>query len=305
MFTREIIKKNPTLIDTLISRFQNDELYLKMLESDAYYDMKNTQIMERRNVMAMAKQGTSTSEDGEVHVFTYTQIQEDKSKANNKIPHGFHYELVNQCKNFLAGNPVRVTWKHMEDFNESEIEDLKLEVDYVLNDINDWGTFVQIMIKNAQKHSRSYARINVDSKGNFRFTPVTAKEVIPFYDDYGDIYLAIRTFSREEIDDDAQIITVNYVEIMDDQYKDTYKQVSGEWLEFEMATPLLESSIMVGDIVTSEEHLSWGKVPLIEWKFTDDGINSLEPIKPFIDLADANISDFANDSKFIRLYEGR
>ena len=92
-----------------------------MLESDAYYDMKNTQIMERRNVMAMAKQGTSTSEDGEVHVFTYTQIQEDKSKANNKIPHGFHYELVNQCKNFLAGNPVRVTWKHMENFNESEI----------------------------------------------------------------------------------------------------------------------------------------------------------------------------------------
>ena len=299
MLTRKKIQNNPIIIDSLRDEFVNSELYQNMLISDEYYYMNNTDVMSRRQLVTINGDKKVIEDDGSYRIVKFSETKEDTTKANNKIPHGFHYELVSQCKNFLAGNPVKVTYKHLDDFDsfddDDNLNELKRSVDYILNDVNSWGTFIQVMIKNAQKHSKSFARVNVDSKGQFRFTPLTAKEVIPLYDDYGDIYLALRMFTRAEYNDKGEKVNVEYVEVLDDSFKDVY-QKEKEWKLIEHEVPLFSKVTDYGLNDTKlTENLSWGKVPIIEWKFTDDEINSLQPIKPFIDLVDGNLSDFAND----------
>lgn len=289
MLKRETIKNNTKIIDTLIGNHVSSPLYQSMLESDEYYYMRNTDIMNRKNMVSVSGTRKGRDENGMVTMVDYTEVREDTTKANNKIPHGFHYELTNQCKNFLAGRPVRLSWKHFKPTKE-----FKQELDVILTDDNDWGSFVQSMIKDAQKYSKSFARVSVDKRGRFRFTPVSPKEVIPIKDEFGDIYIALRMYTQSEWNEDGEEELVEYVEVLDDVAKDTYRK-DKEWELVIGDEALLAETISHGDNVSSEERLSWGRVPIIEWKFTDDDMNALNPIKHFIDLADSNISDFAND----------
>ena len=288
MLTRELIRKNPLILTTEIENFKGSELYQKMLESDDYYMLENREVMARRQMMWITGSRVVKNEHGEHEVREFSQFKEDETKANNKVPHGFHYELVNQCKNFLAGQPVRLTWKHA-----NVDEEFKLEIDRILNEHNDWGTFNQTMIKDAQKYSRAFARVAIHPKTKeLRFVPISSLELIPKYDDFGDMYLAIRLYSQEEYNENGVIITKYYAEVIDHEYKDTYN-IDGT-PEFIGTESLLQEVTTYGsESVVSD--LSWGRIPIIEWRFTDDGINALEPIKPFLDLADANISDYAND----------
>lgn len=290
MLTRETIKKNTGIIDSLYSRFKSSPEYIAMEESDKYYHMDNTTIMGRKNMVTLSEDRTEEDENGVNTVYTYTTTKEDTTKANNKIPHGFHYELVNQCKNFLAGNPVRLSWK-----NVTPADEFKVELDRILNDWNDWGTFNQIMIKDAQKYGKSYARVSIHPRtGQLRFLPISPKELVVLKDEFEDIYLALRYYEIDSYNDEGEVVKVKYCEVLDDEKKDVYTQQKGKWIHDEEVS-MFEVQTSHGDVVTRSESKSWGKVPIIEWKFTDDGINALAPIKDFIDLADSNLSDFAND----------
>lgn len=290
IYTREMFRERPEMITVVKNRHYGSELYKKMEESDNYYHMENEVIMGRRNMVAINGSKKVEELDGSYYVYDYTEVKEDTTAANNKVPHGFHYELVNQCKNFLAGQPVRVSWKHV-----TPDDDFKLELDRILNDYNDWGTFNQIMIKDAQKYSKAFARVAIHPiTGRLRFVPISPKDVVPFYDDFGDMYTAIRFYKVEELTEDGSVIDKEYAEVLDHSMKDTY-DISGTTPVHVSEEPLLQRTIEYGNGESRVEDLNWGKVPIIEWRFTDDGINALEPIKHFIDLADANISDYAND----------
>ena len=102
--TRELIRKNPLILTTEIENFKSSELYQKMLESDDYYMRENRELMARRQMMWITGSRVVKNEHGEHEVREFSQFKEDETKANNKVPHGFHYELVNQCKNFLASS---------------------------------------------------------------------------------------------------------------------------------------------------------------------------------------------------------
>ena len=83
---------------------------------------------------------------------------------------------------------------------------------------------------------------------------------------------------------------------------------SNNYKEYMKDIPLLKKVTKFGDdnvvnVDSSEtetpfqttEVLSWNKIPWVEWKYTDDNIDALQPIKCFIDIMDINLSDLANN----------
>ena len=87
----------------LLTKFISDDSIcpekLFMLESDKYFDVKNTNIMNRKKMMMLV------DEDDVPY------LKPDYSKANNKAKHSYLQELVNQCTNYLAGKPMKIEYK--------------------------------------------------------------------------------------------------------------------------------------------------------------------------------------------------
>ena len=283
------VKSNPEIIRTLVNEHTHSPLYLDMVESDEYYNIDNPTIMGRKHIAAVRKRGEETAHDGFVESYYYTQIQEDQTRANNKLPHGFHYELINQCKNFLAGRPVRLSWK-----DTVITDEFKHEVERLMYVVNDWATLVPTMILNAQKHSRAYLRVSIDPRSSDpRINVVDAKDMIVYKNEFGDIEFAIYLFTKREYDDKGKATDQKFYELITDTESTIYKV--GDTIEGLDSTLLLYDKIMLdGEVIGVVPH-TWGKVPVVEWKATQDEMTTLKPIKHFIDALDSNLSDYAND----------
>lgn len=290
---RQLISNNPNVITGIITRHQSSNLYKAMLESDEYYAIHNTEIMSARKNMVVTTETMVIDEDGVSHIEDSFVIKEDKSKSNFKLPHGFHFELVNQCTNFLTGRQVRLSWQY-----DVPSDSLKGRINDILRDKNSWGKFNQAMTRDAQRYSVAYARVSLDKDGDIRYDVVDPKQVVTFKNEYGDIELVTVTRTMVEYNDKGQPRNVKYFDVYDDMYRDTYKYSNG-WEKHNMDVPLLSKTTVMGS-ETSSTALTWGKPPFIEWKGSDDDITSLEPIKPFIDMLDITMSNWANDIEDIQ-----
>lgn len=290
---RLTIKNNRKLLGPIIESFLNSKHYKSMIESDAYYEYQNEKITTREKMMWMIDEIEKTI-DGEVKVEEVEIFETDFTKANYKVIHGFHNELINQCKNFLAGKPVRISWKDDVDIDHK----IRSIIDDILYRDNKWASYNQENIKNAQKYAIAWSRVVLNDKGKLRLINVDSKEVIHFTNDYDELECVIRIYEKEEYDSNAVKQTVKYAEVYDEKYKDIYTSNSshGNYTLLEGDVPLLYTTIEFGDNVVSKGKISeWSTIPWIMWKNNDDGMNSLKPIKTFIDILDIDLSDLANN----------
>lgn len=315
--TREQVNKK--LLVAILNDHAKSGTHKRMLQSKYYYDIRNSKIRERRKMM------TIECEDEKGN--TYFDIRDDYSKANNKIYHGHHYELVNQCKNYLSGKPIQYSFKDkvvdketgkvventIDDVNdvlpdENVVSDATDEIKEVLDDVlyrdNDWTTFNQLNIINCQVYGRSWFRVAVNSDNKLKLVILNPMEIIPFYDDFGDLILVIRHFKKKEITPLGNIKEFEYAEIYDKQYKDVWKKVNG-WEQIESNVPLMTKVTMYGTEendtrVVEEVSETFNVFPIIEWKFNEGCHTALEPIKSFIDIMDMDLSDLANNVEDIQ-----
>ena len=301
--TREVIKNNPKLLKAIIKEFLSSKEYLEMLDVDKYYEFHNTVITNRTKQMELIDEKEQMI-DGETKKYQYSYLVPDLSKANHKMSHGYLYENINQCKNYLVGRPVKLSWKE-----DSISEDLQDFIDDILYKYNDWGKFNQENVKNAQKYVRGWARLVIDDKGRLRLLNTDSKEVIPFFNDMDELICLIRIYERYEYNENAKKILYRYAEVFDDKYKDVYVSISNREYKLQGTEPLLQKVTVYGDhnpyedsdsdetveSIEKTEDLSWGRIPWIYWNFNEDKIDALQPIKCFIDMLDIDLSDLANN----------
>lgn len=292
MITRSRIAGNPKLLKKLIQEFVSSSDYKEMVESDNYYSTNNTVIADRKKMMMLYDE-QEVIVNGQPSVETVPYLKPDLSKSNFKTIHSYHSELVNQCKNYLCGRPVGIVWKD----NITVSDELKEEIDEILYRFNNWKVFNQENVKNAQKYKRSWFRLVIDNYGKLKFIIVNPKEVISFEDDFGELTCIIRIYEREEYNDKAEKVTLKYAEVYDNMFKDVYiSSGNKDYVLHEESVPLLYKQITYdGDFSSTRVIDAWSKIPWIQWKFNDDDMTSLKPIKTFIDILDINLSDLANN----------
>lgn len=273
------IKNNPKILQTIIKEFLSSDEYHKMETSEEYYESENIEIEKREKKMMLFNENEEPF------------LADDFSKANHKLQHNFHYELINQTKNYLCGKPVRLSWKDEASPNDM----LKTTVNDIIYKYNDWGIFNQENVKNAQKYGIAWSRVVIDKNGKLRLINVDSREVIPFYDDYKSLECVIRIFEKTEYKEDGTKEKVKYAEVYDDTFKDVYRKKTGDYELLAPDVPLLQRQMEYGQLVMNGQALNWGAIPWVMWKFNEDEMDSLTPIKSFVDMLDINLSDLANN----------
>ena len=296
--TREMIKSNPKLLGVLIKEFLSSIDYAEMLEVDKYYESQNSKITERTKQMMLYEEKEKII-DGKKIKEHYPYLAPDLGKANHKLAHGYLYELINQCKNYLVGNPVKT------EYDKKISQDTIDFIDDILYKYNDWGKYNQENVKNAQKYKEAWSRIVIDDKGNLRLLNVDSKQVIPFRNDFEELTCLIYIYTKSIYDKNGKKKIVKYAEVFDDKYKDVYKCDKGtQYTLVEENVPLLRKITQFGNEIPNEEvevpfetfeELSWGQIPWVSWKYNEDNIDALQPIRCFIDILDIDLSDLANN----------
>ena len=286
--TRELINSNPRILNTLIKEFITSDNYAEMQVVDKYYESKNINILDRSKQMMLFDEKENVI-DGKIVKESIPYIKPDLSKANHKLAHGYLYELIMQATNYIVGNQVKT------EYDKKIPKKVTSIIDDILYKNNHWGKFNQENVKNAQKYKSGWSRLVINDDNELKLLNVNSKQVIPFYDDYDTLTCVIYLYTKNTFDEKGKKKEVKYAEVYDDTYKDIYKCDKGYSYSLEQSkVPLLRKITAYGEIEV-EEKLSWGKVPWVEWKYSNDNIDALQPIRCFIDILDIDISDLANN----------
>lgn len=287
--TRSYIREHQNVLNTIIKNFLASNDYKEMLDADKYYESQNVKITERQKLMMLYEEKEKII-NNKIVKEQYPYTAPDLSRANHKLAHGYLYELVNQCKDYLVGNPVKTEYNNIPE----KVIDI---IDDILYKYNHWGKYNQENVKNAQKYKVGWSRVIIDENtGNLKLLNVNSKQVIYFLNEYDELQCVIYLYTKVQYDDKGKKQEIKYAEVFDDTYKDVYSSSKGYKFELkEKDVPLLQKITTYGEEVSNVEIQSWGKIPWVMWKYTDDNVDALMPIRCFIDILDINLSDLANN----------
>jgi SPP1 family phage portal protein len=265
--TAESKISDSSILKDLIDNDVVSELKQNMYYGVQYYKSKNTAILNR--------------------VFEYITkdngIQEDKYRANNRLPHGFLKTLIDQKVNYCLGKPIILN-------NADNISKL----------IN-INKFTKKMCKEASKKAVEWCHVYIDKEGKFKTINISGQEIIPVWDtNFQQELLQVIRYYSIKVQYGESIKDRYKVEIWDKEKVTFYMQdVKGNYyfdqsIDINPASHWTVQNVMLGN-VSSEEQYNWGKVPFIPLWNNDEHETDLEPIKAFIDLYDKVNSDFGNN----------
>lgn len=266
------------MLKDLIKKDEQSPAKLRMKEGEEYYIGKHKILNHKFNV--------STHNGKEIT---------DDDKANNHLVHTYHKLLLDQKTGYIVKNPATITTDPESALDE--VEELLGEQRH--DKLNDWVT-------GSGKKGVEFMHPYIDVKGNFKYTIISAREIIPIYDtNYeAEIVEVIRYYNFDSIEKDeinkkletktrkkvewwtATDVTF-YVEndsgfVLDkDEMKDGEENPRGHW------------KLKRTNKTTVQDY--WGKVPFIDLPNNSERTTDLEPIKSLIDDYDFNASDASNN----------
>lgn len=273
--TGEQIIKN--LIETDL---KSPEKILMSLTAD-YYAVKNTKIL--------AKQITYFEGNPPVKRI-------DTDAVNNKIPSAFNKELIDQAVNFSISQDITLS---TADETEQEMLD-KIKTDVIKRKFK---KFLKSAYKKARKDALTWCYYFVNDKGEFDYMLMDALNIIPIYDQsFENILLQIiRYYPITSVDNQGNEVQIFKVEVYDDKSKTVYIQ-NPETKDYALATGLTDPTLQMNPTsyinqrftingATTEEPLSWGRVPFIKLRCNDEEIPDLQLNKQYIDAYDRLVSE--------------
>lgn len=289
------------VIENYIDSFEVSTKRERMALGVDYYRSENTEIMNRRKITYV--------EDDEGNPIAI----DDPYKANNKLPAGYFKLLVDQKVNYLLGNKPTIK------------TDDEIETDEYMPD--DWVQKLRKTAKEASKKAVGWLQPYI-SDGELKFKDIPSEQIIPVYrvDNNDKLEMVIRYYEVEMLNQDNEVVSVNRVEVWDDEQV-TYYQQNTETMMYNLLTPVemeqifdrpysnpkyhFRADLKFGDKVRESEGHSWGRVPFVPLYNNEEGDYDLQPVKKFIDAYDKvksdlmnNLEDFQEAYWILKGYEG-
>lgn len=211
--------------------------------------------------------------------------------ADNRIPHDYHAQLVNQKASYLFSYPPT--------FDTGNIG-LNKQIKEMLGD--NYEKYCNVLCTNASNYRNAWLHVWKDTEGKFKYAPVESIQIIPIYS-LGlikDLAAVIRIYS-EYIDDGGTYSTNNYYtvyEYWDKEGCTTFKkkQTSISLNDLEVVNRFVLTNIDTGEDTESNYYThDFGEVPFIEFPNNNIKDSDLSKIKPFIDVMDNILSGYVND----------
>ena len=283
------------LLDVVFENHLNSESYANMVQSDIYFNGKNTVISDKKKMMALVNEFEDSK--GNIHENTY--LKPDLSKANNKVRHNYLYELIMQCTNYAVGKPIKLDYKQAitkANVSEEDSQVYRNIVEDILYKDNNFLSFLQTNVVNVQLYGVSYFRWVLDN-GMLRLVVLNPKEIVMFKDDYDSPVICFRFFTREEFSTkDKQFILIQCAEVFDESKKILWEKDSkGKWQIKGEETLLYAEKHVFGSKVADVKAIPINTFPIIEWKFDSKATQTLSLIKDFVDIIDNDLSELVNN----------
>jgi SPP1 family phage portal protein len=255
------------VIKDIIQQDSISEFKTNMFYGKEYYKSKNIVINQRTFEYALS--------NGKSIV--------DEWRSNNKIPHGFLKEIVDQKLNYSLSKPVNIN-------NADNIKEV-LDINEFISEIGFESSLKGV----------GWLFLNYNSKGKLGYKIIKSEEIIPIYDtQYEDDLLQVIRYYSIQVLEGNQLKSRYKVELWDKEKVTYYVQNSdGNFILDSLIgiNPTFHWSITTYELnePVSIEGNSWGIVPFIPLWNNPDHLTDLNPIKPHIDMFDKINSDFSNN----------
>lgn len=224
-----------------------------------------------------------------------------------KVPHRYHWKLVKQKRDYVAGKPITITYEPIVDKELGEEQRKAIKkinkkiVDKFWNVLGiGFDNFLRQTIVDMSNKVFAVWYPFYDKQGNFKYTRINSKEIIAIRDTKTQEILTDVLHTYKIIENNEKKVYVEWATAENTRYfienKDEFTQMEEYLPDVSRINPephWVTQTMFNGQLVKTEEH-SWGRVPYIIIKNNEEMQTDLEPIKNLIDAYDLINSNFIN-----------
>lgn len=267
--------ENKNLVKAILEKWRNSSTINDMQIANKYYTVRNTEINKK----------TRNYKDADGNVITNDSI------SNVKIPAAFLRMSVDQKVDYAFGKPFQLSINKKDDNISDNIKDkYQKEWNNFINPSN--RAEIKDIAKNAINCGIGWCYPSIDENGNFKISSIESDTLYPRWVDktHSELKEIVRDYF-EDVYSNNVFDTVNRVEYWNSKVVEKYTcdgfslTPDGDDLShMSLVDYTVHSDIDVEN--TTDEDLSWGKVPFIALKSSQDEMPLLNLIKEQIDAYD-------------------
>lgn len=306
--TEKIKSSLPNMDSEIIKQFLKDDLVSplkKQMEiGQRYFEGKHDICFKKLNEYTI--KGTikdeTTGKEKEVD-----KVIEIPNKSLVKVAHRYHWKLVKQKQNYVAGKPITITYEPITDkeLNEEQKKIINKEnkkiVDKFWNILGPaFDNFIRESIVNMSNKIMAVWHPYYDEDGNFQYCNTEPKEIIDIYDTKTQKKLTDVLHNYQIVENGIKKRYVEWETSEETKYfiENTNETAGTEEyvLDVSRVNPephWVTQHLFNGKLTKTEKH-GWGRVPYIIIKNNEEKQSDLEPIKNLIDAYDLINSNFIN-----------
>ena len=206
--------------------------------------------------------------------------------ADNRIPHDYHAQLVNQKASYLFTYPP---------IFDTGNDTLNQQVNEVLGDY--YEKYCNVLCTDASNYKMAWLHVWKSIEGKFQYAPVPPVQIIPIYSSglIRELAAAIRIYIEYDIStDECYTIYEYWDKVGCTAFRNKKNAISLN--DIETANRFISTYLDTGESVECNYYAhDFGDVPFIEFPNNNIKDNDLTKIKPFIDVMDNVVSGYVND----------
>lgn len=265
LFNKNELTQNE-IIELEIKNWKNSPKRRAMLEGERYYQGEHDILQRKRTVIGI---------DG--------SLQEVENLPNNKVVDNQYVKMVDQKTNYLLGQPLTF------DTDDNAYEDA---LSKVFN--KRFHRTLKNMGENSLNCGIGWLYPYYNEQGEFRFKRFEPFEILPFWNDAEHTVLefAVRVYEVETYEGK----NCKIVEKVEIYYPDRIERfvLDDGVLVLDVENPSSDY-VIFEDESGVEQGYSWGKVPLIPFKYNNREIPLIRKVKSLQDGINTMLSDFENN----------
>lgn len=309
MTQTEIIKSSlPNMDSEIIKQFLKDDaispLKRQMEIGERYFKGKHDICFKKLNEYKIEGNRINPETQKKEHVEKTIEIP---NRSLVKVAHRYHWKLVKQKRDYVAGKPITISYQPIIDkeLNREQrraIEKINKKIVDKFWDILGIGfdNFLRQTIVEISNKAFNAWYVFYNEYGNFKYTMIEPKEIIPIYDTKTQKILTDVLHTYKIIENNEKKVYVEWATSENTKYfienKNEITKTEEYLLDVSRINPephWITQTRFNGQFIKKEEH-SWGKVPYIIIKNNEEMQTDLEPIKNLIDAYDLINSNFIN-----------
>lgn len=263
IFSENLTAKEITQI--IVQRHKGNQKYRDIIQADKYYGADNVEIEKKTRVYY--------DKDEKPH--------DNPNSYNSKISSSFLRNLVQQKQDY--GFAKTFTLKIMKDDKEVKDSEYEKQWNKFLDDILYKKSYT--LSGQAVNHGIAWGYVWIDENGDLKIDDVASEIVYPEWSDKGHTILdkLVYNYSTETYESLSPTLT-EYAELWTDEERRLFI-VSDGYNEKAILTDN-DGNLIPQHMIKGENPISWGKIPFIALKGTDDEKPLLKFIKEHIDAYD-------------------